>query len=351
MSAEIGGYQTDFDDDREPAGPAVPRTEAPRRRTTSARSALKPPRAHPRPRFGGGRRFPAVELWLRQLRRGALRRRRRARAAAHPGVGRGQRRRRVLVPAQRSPEIRAQIESFAGLWPRAPRHSPIAGIVLTNGDLDHCLGLLSLRESHPLVVYATDAVRARLHRGQRALPHAAALSRAGDLAAAALGRAAASRAAESTRRRAAGDRDRRARASCRSTWRRRATPSPEDNIGLLIRDPRTGGRLAYFSGVAGPSAEHRARAVDGAGARLLRRHVLVQRRADRRRPRHARAEDMAHWPVGGPDGSLALPGARAAPSGASSSTSTTPTRSCARTAPSGARSRRPASRSPTTAWS
>ena len=59
-----------------------------------------------------------------------------------------------------SPEVRAQIEAFPGLWPRARRHSPIAGILLTNGDLDHCLGLLSLRESHPLVVYATEAVRA-----------------------------------------------------------------------------------------------------------------------------------------------------------------------------------------------
>ncbi len=27
MSAEIGGYQTDFDDDREPAGPRVPRAD------------------------------------------------------------------------------------------------------------------------------------------------------------------------------------------------------------------------------------------------------------------------------------------------------------------------------------
>jgi len=27
MSAEIGGYQTDFDDDREPAGPPLPRTD------------------------------------------------------------------------------------------------------------------------------------------------------------------------------------------------------------------------------------------------------------------------------------------------------------------------------------
>lgn len=58
-----------------------------------------------------------------------------------------------------SPEIRAQIESFPPLHPRGLRHSPIEGIVLTNGDLDHTLGLLSLRESHPLVVYATEAVR------------------------------------------------------------------------------------------------------------------------------------------------------------------------------------------------
>jgi pyrroloquinoline quinone biosynthesis protein B len=58
-----------------------------------------------------------------------------------------------------SPEVRAQIESFPPLHPHERRHSPISGIVLTNGDLDHCLGLFCLRESHPLVVYATDAVR------------------------------------------------------------------------------------------------------------------------------------------------------------------------------------------------
>ncbi len=58
-----------------------------------------------------------------------------------------------------SPEIRAQIESFPALHPRRQRDSPIQGILLTNGDLDHTLGLLCLRESHPLVVYATEAVR------------------------------------------------------------------------------------------------------------------------------------------------------------------------------------------------
>ena len=64
-----------------------------------------------------------------------------------------------------SPEVRAQIESFEGLHPRGPRHSPIAAIVLTNGDLDHVLGLLSLRESHPLVIYATERMRAGFTEG------------------------------------------------------------------------------------------------------------------------------------------------------------------------------------------
>jgi pyrroloquinoline quinone biosynthesis protein B len=63
-----------------------------------------------------------------------------------------------------SPEVRQQLESFAPLQPRAPRDSPIRGILLTNGDLDHCLGLFSLREAQPLVVYTTPAVRAGLER-------------------------------------------------------------------------------------------------------------------------------------------------------------------------------------------
>jgi len=58
-----------------------------------------------------------------------------------------------------SPDIRAQIESFGPLHPSQSRSSPIQAIFLTNGDLDHCLGLLSLRENHRLIVYATDSVR------------------------------------------------------------------------------------------------------------------------------------------------------------------------------------------------
>src|SRR3546814_1472726 len=35
---------------------------------------------------------------------------------------------------------------------------PIRAVVLTNGDVDHVAGLLTLRERHPLAVYATDRV-------------------------------------------------------------------------------------------------------------------------------------------------------------------------------------------------
>jgi pyrroloquinoline quinone biosynthesis protein B len=57
-----------------------------------------------------------------------------------------------------SPDIRQQIEAFPALHPRASRHTPIAGVLLANGDLDACLGLYALRESQPLVVYATNMV-------------------------------------------------------------------------------------------------------------------------------------------------------------------------------------------------
>jgi len=66
----------------------------------------------------------------------------------------------LLVNA--SPDVLRQIERFAPLHPRAARDTPIGAIALTNGDLDHVLGLLSLRESQPLVVLATERVRAGL---------------------------------------------------------------------------------------------------------------------------------------------------------------------------------------------
>jgi pyrroloquinoline quinone biosynthesis protein B len=63
----------------------------------------------------------------------------------------------VLLNA--APDLRQQILATPVLHPRrGPRHSPIAAIVLTNADIDHVAGLLTLRESQPFELYATAAV-------------------------------------------------------------------------------------------------------------------------------------------------------------------------------------------------
>jgi pyrroloquinoline quinone biosynthesis protein B len=64
-----------------------------------------------------------------------------------------------------SPDVLRQIENTPQLQPRRQRlrNTPIAGVLLTNADIDHALGLLLLREqANPLVVYATDETRAAL---------------------------------------------------------------------------------------------------------------------------------------------------------------------------------------------
>jgi pyrroloquinoline quinone biosynthesis protein B len=71
-----------------------------------------------------------------------------------------------------SPDLTRQIEHTPAFWPRpdSPRNTRIAGIFLTNADLDHGLGLLLLRQQEtPLVVYATGETRAALDWIDRAL--------------------------------------------------------------------------------------------------------------------------------------------------------------------------------------
>ena len=77
-------------------------------------------------------------------------------------IGAGAARGAAQLLVNASPDILRHIERFERLWPRAPRDTPIAAIALTNGDLDHVIGLLSLRESQPLRILATSRVRAGL---------------------------------------------------------------------------------------------------------------------------------------------------------------------------------------------
>lgn len=64
-----------------------------------------------------------------------------------------------------SPDILQQIAETPELQPspEAPlRSSPIRAVVLTNADVDHVAGLLSLRERQPFAIYATTEVLAVL---------------------------------------------------------------------------------------------------------------------------------------------------------------------------------------------
>lgn len=64
-----------------------------------------------------------------------------------------------------SPDIRQQIAQTPELQPAddAPlRSTPIRAVVLTNADVDHVAGLLSLRERQPFAIYATAQVLATL---------------------------------------------------------------------------------------------------------------------------------------------------------------------------------------------
>lgn len=61
----------------------------------------------------------------------------------------------VLLNA--SPDVRVQLAAAAALHPVGLRQSPLRAVVLTNGDIDHVAGLLSLREKSAFTIHATGA--------------------------------------------------------------------------------------------------------------------------------------------------------------------------------------------------
>jgi len=202
-----------------------------------------------------------------------------------------------------SPEIRQQIEDFPGLHPRGPRHSPLSAIALTNGDLDHTLGLLSLRESHPLVVYATGAVRRGfadgnvLYRTLQRFPEQV-----------------------TWRALKPGQEEQLAGADGRGSGlfvepvavpgkppihlEGLTPPDHEDNVGLRIREAATGRRLAYFPAVGQVTAAV-LDALEGAHGVFFDGTFWSSDELPALGLGTKRAEEMAHLPVGGERGSLA----------------------------------------------
>ncbi|MFT4118951.1 pyrroloquinoline quinone biosynthesis protein PqqB [Bradyrhizobium sp.] len=64
-----------------------------------------------------------------------------------------------------SPDLRQQLNATPQLHPKAGalRHTPIAGVILTNGEVDAVAGLLSMREGSPFTIYAHEKVLAILN--------------------------------------------------------------------------------------------------------------------------------------------------------------------------------------------
>ncbi|WP_330355762.1 pyrroloquinoline quinone biosynthesis protein PqqB [Streptomyces chartreusis] len=89
------------------------------------------------------------------------RRRRHASLAVRTGEGRW-----YVVNA--TPDIGDQIEERPELHPGpGPRQTPLAGVILTDAELDHTLGIARLREADGFQVLATDPVRQALLDRQR----------------------------------------------------------------------------------------------------------------------------------------------------------------------------------------
>src|SRR6266576_69139 len=73
-----------------------------------------------------------------------------------------------------SPDLRTPLAAHSSLWPPSgSRATPLRAVVLTDGEIDHTLGLLLLRESADrLPVYAPAGVTALLGDGGRPAPPA-----------------------------------------------------------------------------------------------------------------------------------------------------------------------------------
>lgn len=69
-----------------------------------------------------------------------------------------------------SPDVHRQLIHLNGFAPEGMRHVPIEGIVPTDAELDHTLGVALLREARQLQLYATGAVLDVLKEDSRLLP-------------------------------------------------------------------------------------------------------------------------------------------------------------------------------------
>lgn len=201
-----------------------------------------------------------------------------------------------------SPDIRIQIESFVPLQPHGTvRGTGIQGILVTNADLDHTLGLLLLREGGRLSVHATSSVRIALDEG---LHLSDVLERYGGVdwcqPPASLAALVCADGTSSGLRFAAFP----VPGKLPRYREGRTSPSEEDTVGYQLVDESTGGRLVYIPGLAALNHDVLSRMRD-ADALLLDGTFWSDEEMRIVGAGTASARDMGHLPVGAEDGSLA----------------------------------------------
>jgi pyrroloquinoline quinone biosynthesis protein B len=195
-----------------------------------------------------------------------------------------------------SPDVRDQLTRFDGLTPRAgTRDVPLDTVVLTNADLDHCIGLLVLRESLPYRIVSTEWVRAAMLRhnaawrlvepawGVAKLDQPFALDRDGWLEA----------------------RFFPVPGKVPGHLSGLEPNAPEATVGLRITDTRTGRRLCYAAGIQAYDSATLAE-LAAADVRFVDGTFFTEKELLALRPGAAGARAMGHLPVSGPGGSLEI---------------------------------------------
>ena len=199
-----------------------------------------------------------------------------------------------------SPDITAQLQANLALQPRhSTRDSPIAAIVLVDGQIDHTTGLYMLRESvRPWPLWCTDSTYLDLTRGNpvlQVLSHYCGIDR---------------------HRIDLDDREFVIDGVSHVRWRalpvaskpapyspNRESPVPGDNVALVITDELTGRAALYAPGL-GAIDESIWRAMQSVACVLVDGTFWTDDEMIRLGVSGKRARDIGHLPQSGPGGML-----------------------------------------------
>ncbi|MDU9390959.1 pyrroloquinoline quinone biosynthesis protein PqqB [Pseudomonas sp. zfem002] len=198
-----------------------------------------------------------------------------------------------------SPDIRAQLQSFAPMQPaRALRDSGIDAIILLDSQIDHTTGLLSLREGCPHQVWCTEMVHQDLTSGFPLFNMLEHWNGGLDWRRIELDGSFVIEACPNLRFSPFP-----LRSAAPPYSPHRFDPHPGDNLGLMVEDLRTGGRLFYAPGLGKVDASLLQRMHD-ADVLLVDGTLWDDDEMQRRGVGTRTGSEMGHLPQNGPGGML-----------------------------------------------